>query len=141
MLSRSAAYAVRAAVLLAGEPRLGAPLSVERIAHALGAPRNYLSKVLHALATHGAVSSKRGPGGGFALAVPPESLTIARVIAPFESPPQAGVCVLGSGRCSERTPCEAHDAWSPVGRNVRDFLDRTTIADLARSAPHPRVEP
>jgi Rrf2 family protein len=130
MLSQSAAYALRAVLLLADGPEDGAPVPVERIAADLGAPRNYLSKVLHVLAGTGVVSSKRGPGGGFVLSVAPSELPVARVIAPFESVEGQALCLLGRGGCSDETPCEAHAVWSPVAGEVRRFFERTTVADL-----------
>jgi Rrf2 family protein len=134
MLSQSAAYALRAVVLLAREDPSRGPVPVDRIAGALGAPRNYLSKVLHVLAGSGVVASKRGPGGGFALAVPAAELALARVVAPFEPIEDRGLCLLGRGRCSDETPCEAHALWSPLADEVRGFFERVTVADLLDGA-------
>ena len=60
------------------------PVRVEEIAAATGNPRNYLSKILHALARAGILRSTRGPTGGFQLAEPPDEIALERVIAPFE---------------------------------------------------------
>ncbi|HSM36020.1 MAG TPA: Rrf2 family transcriptional regulator [Longimicrobiales bacterium] len=135
MLSQSAAYALRAAVLLAREDPAGGPVPVGRIAEALEAPRNYLSKVLHVLAGSGVVSSKRGPGGGFVLAVPAAELALARVVAPFEPMDGRALCLLGRGRCSDEAPCEAHALWSPLAGEVRGFFERVTVADLLDPPP------
>jgi Rrf2 family protein len=137
MLSQSAAYAIRAVVLLAREDPAGDPVPVDRIAGKLGAPRNYLSKVLHVLAGSGVVASKRGPGGGFSLAIPATQLTLARVVAAFEPMEEPGVCLLGRGRCSEERPCEAHALWSPLANEVGDFFHRLTVADLLAEAAPP----
>ncbi|HEX8906653.1 MAG TPA: Rrf2 family transcriptional regulator, partial [Longimicrobiaceae bacterium] len=70
MLSKTAEYALRALLVLARRgARGGAAVRAEEIADAVGAPRNYMSKTLHALAKQGFVASARGPLGGFTLAV------------------------------------------------------------------------
>ena len=135
MLSRSAAYALRAVLVLAEARADGAPpVSVAALAARLKVPRNYLSKVLHQLAGTGVVTSKRGPGGGFALSLPPSDLTVGQVVAPFESLETRALCVLGRGRCSEDAPCEAHAHWSPVSDATRRFFQRTTLEALLASA-------
>jgi Rrf2 family iron-sulfur cluster assembly transcriptional regulator len=130
MMSRTADYAVRAAVVLArhhGE-RL---MSADEIASVLGAPRNYMSKTLHALVRQGVLTSMRGPGGGFALAVPPEMLSVADIIDVFaDAKPVAARCLLGDQPCDLDAPCSAHRRWTSITRIARDPLVSTTIGEL-----------
>jgi Rrf2 family protein len=128
MLSRTAEYALRAAVQVAllGQDR---PVRVEELARASDVPRNYLSKILHVLARQGVLTSTRGPQGGFQLAVDPERLKLARVTAPFETQP-ASRCVLGRPRCSDRNPCGAHERWKGATAAMRSFFEETTLADV-----------
>jgi len=83
MLSRTAEYAVRAAILLARH--YGVRLvSTDEIASVVGAPRNYLSKTLNTLTRRGILTSVRGPGGGYALAMDPSQLSVADVTDVFD---------------------------------------------------------
>ena len=131
MLSATADHAVRALLFLArATGRTGRPMRADEIAAATGAPQNYLAKTLNALAKAGIVTSARGPAGGFALAVAPESLTLARVVDLFETTRPQSRCMLGAAPCDPRHPCAAHECWTAVMRARREPLATTTFADL-----------
>jgi Rrf2 family iron-sulfur cluster assembly transcriptional regulator len=131
MLSQTAEYALRT-VLLIAERGAEAPVRVDRIAEELGVPRNYLSKTLHQLARAGVLSSSRGPGGGFRLAVPPARLRLVRVIEPFDDIGGGRRCLLGRPVCSDRTACRAHERWKATGEALAAFFQDTTVAELLR---------
>ncbi len=133
MLSSTSDHAIRAMLVLARRHGTG-PVRAEEIAEATGAPRNYLSKTLHALAKAGLVTSARGPAGGFSLAMPAEALTLARVIDCFDGPCPRSRCLLGSAPCNPARPCAAHDRWTAVMAARRAPLVSTTLADLLRGA-------
>ena len=138
MLSQTAEYALRAALHLAERPP-DHPVPVGDIAQALDVPRNYLSKTLHQLARAGVVTSTFGPGGGFRLAAPAESITLARVVAPFDAAAQRH-CLLGRARCADADPCPAHARWKGISEQVERFFAATTVADLRHgAAPMPRT--
>src|SRR5512141_2257051 len=82
-LSSTAQQALHA-VLCIAQADGDAPVRVDDIARVMGCPRNYLSKTLHLLTRAGVLRSERGPKGGFRLASPPDRITLARVVAPFE---------------------------------------------------------
>ena len=140
MLSRTAEYALRAALYLARRQEEG-PVSAEVVAAALGAPANYLSKTLQLLAREGILTSVRGPGGGFTLVERPEMLSIARVVAPFEESHGTGRCLLGDRPCNAADPCAAHQRWSAIKEAATRSLAITMIADLLAEAPAPATVP
>ena len=105
------------------------PVRVGPIASALGVPQNYLSKTLHQLARAGVLRSVRGPRGGFQLAVPPERLTLTRVVGQFDEVGQRH-CLLGRPQCGDRSPCAAHVRWAALSESLQGFFGGTTIADL-----------
>jgi Rrf2 family protein len=129
MISQTAEHALRAVLYLAGHADEG-PLKVEDIARALGAPRNYLSKTMHLLASHGIVTSARGPRGGFVLRVPPDELQLSTLVALFDPPRQRGLCLLGGRPCTDNAPCRAHFQWKQIQEASLAPLRDTTIADL-----------
>ena len=130
ILSQTALYALRATLCLAGQEP-SEPVRVDDIAERLDVPRNYLSKILHALARAGVLSSSRGPGGGFRLARPAAELMLADVAELFDQVPDEPFCLLGRSECSDVTPCAAHEHWRSVSVAVSDFFRRTSIADLS----------
>ncbi len=127
-MSRTAEHAVRALLYLASHGPEASKAS--DIAEALGAPPNYMSKTLHALAAAGILSSRRGPTGGFRLAIDPADLTLARIIEIVDDPAPKDMCLNDDTRCSDRTPCALHGRWKRVSNRVWEPLRTTTLADL-----------
>ena len=127
-LSSTAQTALRAVLHVASGGH-GAPVRAGEIADAVGAPRNYLSKTLHVLTRAGVLVSKRGPNGGFALAVPATEVSLERAIAPF-APADDRRWLLGRRGCGTTSHCMVHAHWSKVATEVERFLATTTVADL-----------
>ncbi|HEX7117970.1 MAG TPA: Rrf2 family transcriptional regulator [Longimicrobiales bacterium] len=134
MLSGTAEYALRAVLYIAQHGGVQRPVRRDEVAEALGVPRNYLSKILHALTQHGVLASTRGPQGGFRLARSAEGLAICRVIEVFDPVEPQRTCILGRPECSDDRPCPAHARWKGISDQVSAFLRKTTIGDLLREA-------
>jgi Rrf2 family protein len=87
------------------------------------------------LKTGGFVTSQKGPGGGYLLAIPPEQITLTAVLRSIEGPlaPLSCVSVSRFEECGCPSPetCPLRKAF----KNVRDAMvlamDRTSFADLA----------
>ena len=129
MISKTDQYALRAVLHLAQRVEDG-PVGAAAIAQGLGLPANYLSKILHDLARAGVLRSERGPRGGFRLAKPASELSLAEVIAPFNSFMKQRTCLLGREQCSDETPCRVHERWSQAADPIIEFFNHTAIADL-----------
>jgi Rrf2 family protein len=136
MLTNRGKYGLKALVHLAGlEP--GETASIAGIAAENNIPKKFLDGILLDLRNAGFVRSKKGPGGGVALARPPEAITAGDVIRHIDGP-------LAPIGCASRTafqPCDdcADLATCPVRLTmltVRDamsqILDHTSIADMAK---------
>ncbi|HEX2781919.1 MAG TPA: Rrf2 family transcriptional regulator [Gemmatimonadaceae bacterium] len=136
LLPQTAEYALRAVLHIASHE---GPARVGQIASAIDVPQNYLSKTLNQLVRVGVLTSARGPAGGFQLALPPDALTLERIVSAF-SGMRARRCLLGMGTCGEVPHCAAHVRWSPVGTQVSDFFARTTVADLLHTPSPPTFE-
>jgi Rrf2 family protein len=129
MLSKTGLHAVRAVVALAKLPE-GAYGGAARIAQEIGAPQNYLGKLLKSLAEEGVVESQKGLGGGFRLARAAERITLLDIVEPIEHISRWSGCLLGRPECSEINPCAMHDRWKAVRDAYLNMLRRTTIAEL-----------
>jgi Rrf2 family protein len=137
MLSKTGLHAVRAMVALARLPE-GAYAGAARIAQDIGAPQNYLGKLLKALADEGLVESQKGLGGGFRLLRDPRRISLLDVVEPIEHISRWSDCILGRPECSEGDPCAIHDRWKAVREAYLRMLQRTTLAELvARGEPAP----
>ena len=79
-ISAKAEYACVAMLELAATYADNQPVRIKAIAEAQGAPQRFLVQILLQLKTAGLVASVRGASGGYRLAKPPESITLAAVI-------------------------------------------------------------
>ena len=130
MMTKTGLHAVRAMAALAKLPD-GAFAGAYHLARKIGAPQNYLAKLLQTMAREGLVVSQKGLGGGFRLARDPERITLLEVIEPIEHVSRWSECMLGRSECSERNPCVVHHQWKRVRDGYIRLLEGTTIADLA----------
>src|SRR5262245_28197047 len=94
MITKSGVHAVRAMVALAKLPE-DTYAGAARIAKEIGAPQNYLGKLLQALAREGLVESQKGLGGGFRLARTPRRISLLDVVEPIEHVSRWSGCILG----------------------------------------------
>jgi Rrf2 family protein len=125
-------YACRAllSLVLHGD---GTPTSVRDIADRTALPQPYLEQILLALKGAGLVRSKRGVGGGYVLARPPEEITLAAIVSAVDGP-----IVVGdfgephqNGACDHEGQCVLLAVWADVGEHMRELLEARTLADIA----------
>jgi len=131
MISRTAAHAITGLAVLAHLPE-GGYAGAGEVAENIGAPRNYLGKLLKMLADQGLVESQKGKGGGFRLARPADTITLFDVINPIDHLDRWSRCFLGGPNCSAESPCPVHPKWGPVRDAYFRFLKQTTIAEIAQ---------
>jgi Rrf2 family protein len=106
---------------------LGSDLSVEA-----GVPFNYLSKILGVLSKAGLLQGSRGRGGGYRLSRPADQIPLIDVIELFDGIKAKPDCLLGDGRtCSDDNSCTAHESFKKVRQVYIEFLETTTISDIA----------
>jgi Rrf2 family protein len=130
MLSKTAEYALRAAVWLAQEP--GEPASADKLAEVTKVPRRYLHKVLQDLTRAKLVRSQPGPGGGYSLARSPEKVTILDVVSATAPLERIRHCPLGLS--SHTKLCPLHKELDRVYASAEEALGRVTLAQLMRSS-------
>jgi Rrf2 family transcriptional regulator, iron-sulfur cluster assembly transcription factor len=134
MLSKTTAHALTALASLTRLPE-GSYVGAAEIAAKIAAPPNYLGKLLKTLADAGIVASQRGKNGGFRLARDPANISLWDVAEPIEHVSRRSGCILGHPVCSDQTGCPVHGRWKLVYEGYIQFLQATTIADLAGRLP------
>jgi FeS assembly SUF system regulator len=133
-LSRLTDYAVVALV------RLGAAEGVATspgIAAAIGIPEPTVAKVLKSLGNGGLVTSTRGAHGGYRLARPLGSISVAEVICAIDGPIALTSCVDGAMSCESHSLCPVAGRWDPVNDAIRAALSGITLADMAQAGIPP----
>jgi Rrf2 family transcriptional regulator, iron-sulfur cluster assembly transcription factor len=118
----------------------------QEIAKEEGLPAPILGKVLQELVRKGLLESRRGPGGGFRLARRPQLITLRDVVAAIDGLDQFLECAVGLENCSDESPCPLHDTWKGLRTQMMNYLENTTLADMAaaeakRKGPLPRAKP
>ncbi|MFE5492858.1 RrF2 family transcriptional regulator [Streptomyces virginiae] len=132
-ISARADYAVRAALQLAVSQDDG-PLKAEAIAEAQDIPHKFLEGILNDMRRGGLVLSQRGGNGGYRLAKPADSISIADVIRVVDGP-LVSVRGVRPPDLSYTGPAESLlPLWIALRSNVRAILDGVTLADVAGSA-------
>ena len=131
MISKTGLHAVRAILALA-RLRDGEFAGAASVAREIGAPQNYLGKLLQTLARHGLVESQKGIGGGFRLAKNAKQVTLFDIVDPFEQLSRWHGCILGRAECSDTEPCAVHEKWKAACTAYLRLLQTTTVGDLVR---------
>jgi Rrf2 family transcriptional regulator, iron-sulfur cluster assembly transcription factor len=129
MITKTGIHALRALAALTALPE-GQYAGAGDIADEIGAPRNYLGKLLKTLADEGLLISQKGKGGGFRLARDASKISLYDVMNPIEHVNRWTNCLLGHGECSAQSPCALHNRWGQVRDAYLKFLRDTTVADV-----------
>ena len=135
-LSKRTQYSLRALYALAANYG-GGPMLITNLAKDESIPKKFLEQILLSLKGFGLVDSKKGKGGGYRLAKPPDQITIASVIRQIEGPLAPLPCASETQfrKCDECVDIETCGTRM-VMREVRDataaILERTTLAAVCR---------
>ncbi len=128
-LSNKARYGVRAMFDIAYHND-GSPTQIRSIAERQSIPPRFLEQIFQDLKRAGLVTSKRGPKGGYALALPSDEVRLGDIIRAVEGP-----IVLTSsdahrpgGDATSRQITE--EAFADLGRSIEGCLDAMSLADL-----------
>lgn len=110
-------YACRVLAEMARLHGTGALAQMEQLAAAEAVPPNFLAQILGELRDAGLVTSKRGSQGGYALARPPEQITLYDILTAID-----GELLGFSGNFEGRTGRRMKQVWT----DLRAALDQKT---------------
>jgi Rrf2 family transcriptional regulator, cysteine metabolism repressor len=146
MFSTKAEYGVHVMAHLArsdGEE----PIALGAIAEAEGLPVAYLEHLVQRLRKAGLVESTRGAHGGYRLARPATTITMAEVVEALEGSIAPIECISagtdGSLVCSREIKtdgpaCPTKLLWTRVQGSIVRTLEDITLAELAKSRTRTR---
>jgi Rrf2 family transcriptional regulator, iron-sulfur cluster assembly transcription factor len=132
IFSTPVAYAIRGLAELAARAGTGS-LMLEQLTTGTDLPRGFLAKLFQKLVKARILTSVKGRRGGFALARAPHTISLMQIMAAMGEEEAATRCVLGMPQCNEQTPCPQHDLYKPIRQRLNDYLQTTTLADVAAS--------
>jgi Rrf2 family protein len=149
-LSKRTQYSLRALYALARHSGSG-PVLITTLAQDETIPKKFLEQILVSLKGAGFVTSKKGKGGGYILALPAEKITIGSVIRAIEGPLAPLPCASETrfrkcDECPDIRTCGTRIVMRRVRDAMAAILDETTVAmvctqvDRARSEPSPPDE-
>ena len=132
-LTQKAKYALKALVFLAKHHGRG-PVLITTIAESEGISRKFLELILLELKRHGVLQSKKGRGGGYWLAQPPEDVYLGRVIRIFEGALAPLPCASKRyyrrcEECRDEATCEVRAVMLEVKAATLRVLDTTSLRD------------
>jgi len=135
--SRSAEYAIRACVHLAQVPQ-GKYVMVRQIAEQENIPAHFLAKILQQLARKGLLRSSKGPTGGFCLRLPAKQISLVQLVEALDGLTDYQKCISGLSECTDDAPCGMHDSWKTLRSRIMEYLEQTTIAEVAKALEEKR---
>ncbi|SFU69055.1 Fe-S cluster assembly transcription factor [Halomonas korlensis] len=128
-LTTKGRYAVTAMLDLAVNAATG-PISLADISRRQEISLSYLEQLFARLRRARLVESVRGPGGGYLLAMAPESISVAQVIDAVDESVDSTRCG-GLSDCQQGDTCLTHHLWCELSEQIHGFLDGITLGQLA----------
>jgi Rrf2 family protein len=130
-----AKYALKALARLALAPP-GEPVLIAEIAAQEDIPKKFLEAILAELKQHGVLRSRKGRGGGYLLARPPEAVTLASVLRVIEGPIAPVPCLSRTAYrrcdgCRDEATCAVRLVLKDAHAASVEVLEETTLADMA----------
>ena len=143
MLTNKGKYGLKAMVHLAGVEK-DQVATVTDIAEANSISKKFLDHILTDLRRGGLVYSKKGKGGGYALARPAHAITVGAIIRVLDGPlapiPCASVTAFRPcADCSDLKACAVRIVMVEARNAIADVLDRRTLAELRTSTNPPEM--
>jgi len=133
LISTRGRYALRVLIDLAEHQSEGyVPLS--RIAARHEISEKYLEAILKSLVRDKLLEGSRGKGGGYKLLLPPEQVTVGRILRLTEPALGTVSCLLPNAEeCPRCNECRTLPLWKELDAMLLNFLDSRSLADLMRN--------
>ena len=134
IVSTKGRYALRVMIDLAEHPA-DRYMPLKEIAARQGISEKYLENILKALVQNGLLQGLRGKGGGYRLTRPPEQYRISDILLLTEGSLAPVACLEpGAAACGRLSECRTYEMWRGLDEVIRTYLDKISLADLARPA-------
>lgn len=134
--TRRGDYGLTAALFLSTKPK-GELSQIREIAAHCDLPEPFLAQILRLLVRGGLVHSKKGVGGGFALAKTPSEISFLQVLEALEGPVAVNRCQSPVDKCEHQGHCGMESVWERAQSAVMEVLREETLASVRCSGQYP----
>ena len=133
-ISKKTKYGLQSLIALARRHGEG-PVLIATLAREEDIPIKFLELILLELKNHGFLESRKGPGGGYLLSRPPDTITLGSAIRFLEGPLAPLSCANEDGyhaceECRDLACCGIRMMMCDVRDAISGILDRTTLQDV-----------
>jgi Rrf2 family protein len=134
MITNKTKYALKALFRLCTLPA-DEPVLIAELAESEQIPRKFLELILVELKQHGILKSRKGRGGGYSLAKPPQDIALADILRITDGPLAPVPCLHKTTHercddCRDELLCPVRLGFEAAyGQYVRN-LEQTTLADM-----------
>jgi len=137
MLTKKAKYALKAALYLARRESAG-PVLIAEIASDEKIPKKFLESILLTMKNRGILVSRKGRGGGYALARPATQVSFGEIVRIMDGPLAPVPCVSATAyrrceECASEERCEIRGVMQRVRDASSAVLDATSLADALKN--------
>jgi Rrf2 family protein len=137
-LSKKTQYSLRALYALTRHYGQG-PVLIQEMSDTELIPKKFLEQILLTLKGYGLVHSKKGKGGGYALAQPPKLIMLGPVIRMMEGPLAPLPCASETryrkcDECEDAETCATRIVMREVRDAIAKVLDSTSLEEACRRA-------
>jgi len=136
-LSTKGRYAVTAMMDLAINDRNG-PVTLAEISSCQGISLSYLEQLFAKLRKARLVEGVRGPGGGYRLGKPSNSISVAEIILAVDETIDSTQC-QGAEDCQSGDRCMTHKLWEDLSVRLYEFLNGITLSDFIKRPEVKRI--
>jgi len=145
-LSKKSDYALIAMAHLAARPDGNGSSSAREISETYSIPLELLAKILQRLVRAKLLVSVQGTRGGYRLARPAASISVADVIQSVDGPVTVTACSPDDHACDQFGTCSIRDPLWKIKNRILETLTTVSVAELgadaaqaAALAPAPKV--
>jgi Rrf2 family protein len=136
MLTNKGKYGLKALVYLAARERAA---QAQEIASAENIPKKFLDTILRDLRIAGLITARKGPGGGYDLAMPAGEINLGRAIRALDGPLAPIACASRTAYrpcpdCRNVEGCAVRLAMLAARDAMAEVLDTVSLADMQRLA-------
>ncbi|MCX6156103.1 MAG: Rrf2 family transcriptional regulator [Candidatus Kapabacteria bacterium] len=107
--------------------------NAKEISEKLKIPKEFVSKVLQALAIKKIVGSKKGRFGGFFLLMASSEIRLLDIVIAIDGLEIFQKCALGFLNCEDGKPCPVHSSWGKLRDEVLEMLRVNTLESITDS--------
>ncbi|MCK5706416.1 MAG: Rrf2 family transcriptional regulator [Candidatus Aureabacteria bacterium] len=128
LVTRDTDYAIRALSFIAKKE--SEITSVTELVKTLKIPRPFLRKILQILQKKGILTSFKGKGGGFQLAIPADQIYLSLIIESFQGPIKLTECLFKKKICPEIKTCPLKKKLDEMQKYVSEHFRNITLSEM-----------